>query len=115
MARTSSCLPAGFTLHEIFLERCELAFRDESLAAIAPAVTVRTVDGADRLVWRADVPSTAAILSGTRAVPPVFAVRRQTWNLITGFDETLEGLVEYEFWLRLVAGSAGRRVFATAH
>lgn len=101
-------VPAGFTLHEMFLERCELAFRDDSLAAIAPAVTVRTVEGADRVVWRTDVPSPAAILSGTRAVPPVFAVRRQTWNLITGFDETLAGLVEYDFWLRLVA--LGQRV-----
>jgi len=31
-------VPAGLILHEAFLERCELAFRDDTVAAIAPAV-----------------------------------------------------------------------------
>ena len=101
-------VPAGLVLHEAFVERCELAFRDESLAAIAPAVTIRTGDGAGRVVWQPDVQSAAAILSTTRGVPPAFAVRRSAWNRVAGFDETLAGLVEYDFWLRLVF--SGQRV-----
>jgi peptidoglycan/xylan/chitin deacetylase (PgdA/CDA1 family) len=103
-------VPTGFTLDATFLERCQLAFCDEPLAAIAPAVTVRTADGAGRLLWHPDVLSAATILSATRGVPPVFAVRRNAWNLIAGFDETLADLIEYDFWLRLV--SSGRRVDA---
>jgi peptidoglycan/xylan/chitin deacetylase (PgdA/CDA1 family) len=101
-------VPAGFILHDVFLERCDLAFRDDSLAAIAPTVAIATADGAGRLLWQPDVQSAVAILSTTGGVPAVFAVRREVWSRLAGFDETLEGLVGYDFWLRLV--SSGERV-----
>jgi peptidoglycan/xylan/chitin deacetylase (PgdA/CDA1 family) len=33
----------------------------------------------------------------------VFAVRRRAWEALAGFDESLDGLVEYAFWLRVVS------------
>ena len=93
---------AGFTLDEVFIDQCENTFRDESVAAIAPSVAYRTADGTGEVVWTPGAVSPVAILSDTRSVPPVFAIRREAWDSLNGFDETLSGLVEYEFWLRLV-------------
>jgi peptidoglycan/xylan/chitin deacetylase (PgdA/CDA1 family)/SAM-dependent methyltransferase len=102
-------LPAGLGLHDSFLERCESIFHDDaSLAAVAPAIALRSADGSGELHWIPEGLSPAAILSDTRSVPPAFAIRRETWESLGGFDETLEGLVEYEFWFRLAV--AGHRL-----
>jgi len=101
-------LPAGFSLDVAFIERCEMAFREPSVAAVATSILCRTADGTGALVWTPGLSSAPALLSDTRAVPPVFAVRREVWNSLGGFDETISGLVEYEFWLRLA--SAGGRI-----
>ena len=101
-------VPAGFALNDAFLERCGVAFRDQAVAGLSPSVAYRTADATGERVWIPEGVSLAAVLSDTRSVPPVFAIRRHAWNSVGGFDETLSGLVEYEFWLRLV--SAGHRV-----
>jgi peptidoglycan/xylan/chitin deacetylase (PgdA/CDA1 family) len=104
-------LPAGYTLNETFLARCEIAFEDDTVAAVAPSVALRTPDGMGELVWTPEDVSDVAILSDTRSTPPVFAVRRESWNSVGGFDETLFGLVEYEFWLRLASARCRVEVF----
>jgi peptidoglycan/xylan/chitin deacetylase (PgdA/CDA1 family) len=96
-------VPAGFTLDPTFIERCGVAFHDDVVAALAPSVAYRTADGSGELVWTAAATAAAAILSDTRSVAPVFAVRRDAWSSLGGFDEALLGLVEYDFWLRLVS------------
>jgi peptidoglycan/xylan/chitin deacetylase (PgdA/CDA1 family)/SAM-dependent methyltransferase len=102
-------LPAGLALHDSFIEQCESMFRgDALLAAVVPAIALRTADGSGELHWIPEGLSATAVLSDTRSVPPAFAIRRDVWESLGGFDETLEGLVEYEFWLRLVA--AGHRL-----
>jgi peptidoglycan/xylan/chitin deacetylase (PgdA/CDA1 family) len=103
-------VPGGFTLDDAFIERCAIAFADDSLAAIAPSVAYRTPTRGSELVWTPGVLSLVAILSDTRSVPPVLAVRRQAWESLDGFDETLSGLAEYEFWLRLVAAGHHAKV-----
>lgn len=96
-------LPAGLTLDESFIVRCESAFRgDSSIAAIAPSIVLHTADGTGELHWTPEGLTTTAVLSDTRSVPPVFVIRRDVWESLGGFDETLEGLVEYAFWLQLV-------------
>ena len=106
-------VPSGFTLDDTFIDRCEIAFRHESVAAIAPSVSYKTADGAGEIVWTPAVLSRVAILSDTRSVPPVFAIRHEVWHSLDGFDETLSGLVEYEFWLRLAL--AGQRASVLNH
>jgi peptidoglycan/xylan/chitin deacetylase (PgdA/CDA1 family)/SAM-dependent methyltransferase len=102
-------LQAGLALHDSFIERCESMFHDDpSLAAVAPAIALRTADGSGELHWIPEGLCPTAILSDTRSVPPAFAIRRDVWESLGGFDETLEGLVEYEFWLRLAV--AGHRL-----
>ncbi len=98
-------LRAGLVPDETFLEACETAFNsDAGLAAIAPAVALRTPDGSGELLWTPEVESVVSILADTHSVPPAFAVRRESWSALAGFDECLEGLVEYAFWLKLVSG-----------
>src|SRR6478672_9287301 len=101
-------VPAGFTLNDEFIARCEKAFRDDGSVAVAPSIAYRTADGNGEVVWAPEVQSCVAVLSDARSVPPVYAVRRDVWNALAGFDETLSGLVEYEFWVRVVA--SGQRV-----
>ena len=102
-------LPAGLALHDSFLERCESMLHDVApLAAVAPAIELRSADGSGELHWIPEGLSPAAILTDTRSVPPAFAIRREIWESLGGFDEALEGLVEYEFWLRLAV--AGHRI-----
>jgi len=97
-------LPAGLLLEDGFLERCEAAFTsDEGLAAIAPAIALRTPDGSGELVWTPNLDSVVSILSDTLSAPPVFAIQRKAWDSLAGFDEGLNGLVEYAFWLRLIS------------
>lgn len=111
--RSIVVLRAGLTLDGTWLEHCEIAFdSDDSLSAIAPAVALRSPDGAGERIWMPDVQSVASILSDTRSVPPVFAVQREAWNALTGFDEGLEGMVEYAFWLRLVSEGLPVRVLS---
>jgi peptidoglycan/xylan/chitin deacetylase (PgdA/CDA1 family)/SAM-dependent methyltransferase len=96
-------LPAGLTLHENFIVQCESAFRrDSSIAAIAPSILLHTADGTGELHWTPEGLTATAVLSDTRSVPPAFAVRRDVWESLGGFDETLDGLVEYALWLQLV-------------
>ena len=102
-------LPAGLALHDSFIEQCESMFRgDASLAAVVPAIALRTADGSGELHWIPEGLRATAVLSDTRSIPPAFAIRRDVWESLEGFDETLDGLVEYEFWLRLV--TAGYRL-----
>ena len=102
-------LRAGLTLDEEFLECCNTTFADdEELAAIAPAIALRAPDGTGELLWTPDVHSVVSILSNTRSVPPAFAIQRKSWNGLAGFDESLDDLVEYAFWLRLIGD--GHRV-----
>jgi peptidoglycan/xylan/chitin deacetylase (PgdA/CDA1 family) len=106
-------LPADLLLDEAFLERCQTEFAEDLVvAAIAPSVTLRAPDGSGELLWMPDVHSVVSILSGTRSVPRVFAVRRQSWEAVSGFDERLEGLVEYAFWLRLASEGFAVRTIA---
>ena len=96
-------LPAGLALHESFIVQCESMFRrDRSIAAIAPSILLHTADGTGELHWTPEGLTATAVLSDTRSVPPAFAVRRDVWEALGGFDETLEGLVEYALWLQLV-------------
>ena len=102
-------VPAGIRLHDGFVEGCSRAFRrDPSLDAIAPVVALRSADGHDELQWIPGPLSSASLLSDTRGVPHVFAIRRTTWTSMGGFAETLEGLLAYELWLRLAL--AGRKL-----
>jgi peptidoglycan/xylan/chitin deacetylase (PgdA/CDA1 family) len=100
-------IPEGYTLHETFLGRCELAF-GEGCAAIAPAVAYHTPDGIGELVSTPDPLSISVLVADTRSIPPVVAIRSEAWRDLNGFDETLPALVEYEFLLRLIA--SGRRI-----
>ena len=96
-------LPAGHMLHDSFIVRCESAFRgDSSIAAIAPSIALRTPDGTDELHWIPEGLTPRAVLSDTGSVPPILVIRRDVWESVGGFDETLDGLVEYAFWLQLV-------------
>ena len=101
-------IPAGITLDDAFIDRCESIFADQpSAAAIAPMVALRTPDGCGELHWLPDRLSVAGILSDARSTPPAFAIRRRVLDSVGGFDETLDGLVEYELWLRMaLAGHA---------
>ena len=103
-------LPAGFVLHDTFIEHCAMTLGSERVAAIAPSIASRSAEGIGELVWRPRVQSSIEILSDTRSVPPVFAIARDAWVSIGAFDETLEGLVEYDFWLRLVSAGHGVRI-----
>ena len=106
-------VPAGFELHESLLDRCESIFGGcPSVAAIAPVVALRTPDGCGELHWMPGPLTVAGMFSNTRSTPPVFAVRRGVFESIGGFDETLEGLIEYEFWLRMLL--AGREAVVLA-
>ncbi len=97
-------LRAGLMLHESFIQRCESTFRaDASIAAMASAIALRTADGSGELRWMPDTRTVAAILSDTRSIPPGFAIRRRVWETLGGFDEGLEGLVDYDFWLRFAS------------
>jgi peptidoglycan/xylan/chitin deacetylase (PgdA/CDA1 family)/SAM-dependent methyltransferase len=103
-ARYLVVLPAGLALHDSFIDQCESMFRgDALLAAVVPPIALRTADGSGELHWIPEGLSATATLSDTRSVPPAFAIRRDVWESLGGFDETLDGLVEYEFWLRLAA------------
>ncbi len=104
-------VPAGFVLHETFIERCEAEFQDGSIAAIAPVVAHRAADGTGEIVSTPAVSSNVALLSDDGSGPPVFALRRRVWESLSGFDETLSGLVEYELWLRLLSERPAIRVF----
>jgi peptidoglycan/xylan/chitin deacetylase (PgdA/CDA1 family) len=102
-------VPAGTSLHDNFVEHCASAFcNDPSLAAIAPIVVLRAPDGGGELHWIPRSLTVAGLLSDTRSVPPVFVLRRSDCESIGGFDETLDGLVFYELWLRLAL--AGRKL-----
>jgi peptidoglycan/xylan/chitin deacetylase (PgdA/CDA1 family) len=102
-------VPAGIRLHDEFVEGCSREFRsDSSLDAIAPVVALRSADGLDELQWIPGPLSSASLLSDTRSVPQVFAIRRTTWTSMGGFAETLEGLLVYDLWLRLAL--AGRKL-----
>jgi peptidoglycan/xylan/chitin deacetylase (PgdA/CDA1 family) len=106
-------LPSGLTLHESFIERCESAFRgDTSVAAIAPSIALRTADGTGELHWIPEGLTPTAVLSDTRSVPPAFAIRRDVWESLGGFDETLDGLIAYAFWLRLVGAGLKAEVLS---
>jgi peptidoglycan/xylan/chitin deacetylase (PgdA/CDA1 family)/SAM-dependent methyltransferase len=97
-------LPAGLMLHESFIRRCESAFdADSSIAAVASAIALRTADGSGELRWMPDARTVAGILSDTRSNPPGLAIRRRVWESVGGFDEELDGLVDYEFWLRFAS------------
>ena len=102
-------LPAGLALHDSCVGRCESMFRDDrSLAAIAPVVALRTPDGLGELRFIPQGLGVSAVFSDTRSVPPAFVVRRAAWESIGGFDDALDGLVHYEFWLRMAL--AGQRM-----
>ena len=100
-------MPEGYILHGTFLERCEMIFRD-GCAAIAPAVSYQTADGTGEVV---SMPERARrrLARGHPQHPPVLAIRRDAWDALNGFDESLPALVEYEFLLRLISkGRASR-------
>ncbi len=95
-------VPAGYSLHEALIQRCEAMLRrDPSIATIAASIVLRTADGSGELYWAPEGLVSQAILGDTRSVPPVFAIRRAVWDSIGRFDETLNGLIEFEFLLRL--------------
>jgi peptidoglycan/xylan/chitin deacetylase (PgdA/CDA1 family)/SAM-dependent methyltransferase len=111
--RYLAVLPAGFTLHENFILRCESAFRgDSSIAALAPSIELHTADGTGALHWTPEGLGATAVLSDTRSAPPAFVVTREVWELLGGFDETLQGLVGYAFWLQLVGAGHKAEVLA---
>jgi hypothetical protein len=97
---------SGAAAHALPMQLCDwtLIAVIAGLAAIAPAVALRTPDGSGELLWTPEVESVVSILADTHSVPPAFAVRRESWSALAGFDECLEGLVEYAFWLKLASG-----------
>ena len=102
-------LHAGYMLDELFLERCEAAFeQDPSVAAIVPPVRLQTADATAYLEWRPAATTPVSVLNDTRSVPAVFAIRRDLWEALGGFDAAFDELAEYEFWLRLTL--AGHKV-----
>ena len=103
-------VPAGFRLHETFVERCEIEFQDESIGAIAPTIAFRAPDGTGQRVSVPAVSSNVALLSDVGSGPPVFALRPRVWNALNGFDEALSSLVTYEFWVRLLCEGVSVRV-----
>lgn len=97
-----ACLPAGFLLAPAFLERCrELFARHPDTAVAAPDVCLVTRDGVGSAIWGPPALDAAGLLADPARTAPVFVFRRAVWQAAGGFDEQLEGLVEYEFCLRL--------------
>ena len=102
-------VPCGFELEPAFLDRCASTLeRAADASALAPSVLLHTADRRGGALWVAEGTVAAAVLADPHSVPPVFVVRRTAWEALGGFDERLNGLVEYEFWLRLVLD--GRRI-----
>lgn len=100
--RYLAVVPSGFELDPRFLERsAALLDRVREASALAPSVLLHTADRRGTVRWVADGISAPSVLADPRSVPPVFVVRRSAWDALDGFDESLAGLVEYEFWLRL--------------
>jgi peptidoglycan/xylan/chitin deacetylase (PgdA/CDA1 family) len=84
-----------------------------AVAALAPAVAFHTADGRGSMVWVPGGVTPCAALTDPRSIPHVLIFRRDVWDSLDGFDESLLTLVEYEFWLRLLlAGHAVRVVNA---
>src|SRR3954469_4616677 len=82
-------VPAGITLHDLFIDRCESLFDDQpSAASIAPLVALRTPDGCGELHWVPDRLSASGMLADARRTPPAFAIRRRVFESVGGFDET---------------------------
>ena len=75
-------LPAGLALHDSFIEQCESMFRgDALLAAVVPAIALRTADGSGELHWIPEGLSATAVLSDTRSVPfSMASLKRRCFN-----------------------------------
>jgi len=93
-------VPAGYVLDDVFVEECESAFARDA-AAVAPSLRLQTPDTTSWLEWMPGGDTAAAVLNDTRSVPPVFAVRHDVCQALTGFDDAFEEFTEYDFWLRL--------------
>ncbi len=99
-------IPGGFLPAPALLERAVAVLRrDESVAAVAPDVSVLAAGGMDAAVWGPPAVEASALLADPARTPPVFICRRSAWERAP-FDERLGGLVDYEFWLRLALAGA---------
>jgi len=74
--------------------------RDDAL--VVPTLELRTADGLTRRTLDC-APGLTPLLLNPVATPPVFAVRRSTWETLGGFDECLGELAGCDWWLRVLA------------
>lgn len=68
---------------------------------VIPTLELRTADGITRRPLDCDVDLTT-LLSNPLATPPVFAVRRTTWEMLGGLDKNLGEFAHCEWWLRVL-------------
>ncbi len=91
----------GFLPAPALFQRSAAAFAGEqAVAALAPGVRLVGPEDEDVAEWGPPALDASALLADPARTPPVFVCRRAAWQDVR-FDERLDGLVEYEFWLRL--------------
>ena len=101
-------VPAGIRLDADFIARCSrILDEDSQTAAVVPAVRLHAPDGLARRRWRCRAATLEAAFADPRSTPPVLLIRRDLWDVLGGVDESLVGLVEYDFWLRVLAADRG--------
>ncbi|MEO8522585.1 MAG: trifunctional glycosyltransferase/class I SAM-dependent methyltransferase/polysaccharide deacetylase [Acidobacteriota bacterium] len=107
-------IPEGWLPASALLERAAAVLAaDAAIAAVAPGVTLVGAGDPDAAAWGPPALDAASLLADPGGTPPVFVFRRKAWQE-AGFDEQLDGLVEYEFWLRLaLAGQTLRHLPAS--
>ena len=105
-------LEAGDRLHPDYARRVGARLdREAALAFVAPWATRASHDG-HALVEPVTSCDLATVLTRFHAVSHAATFRRAAWRAVGGFDEALPALVDYEFWLRLLAAGHQGAVLA---
>ncbi|MCA1651526.1 MAG: methyltransferase domain-containing protein, partial [Acidobacteria bacterium] len=100
-------VPPGFRLDPGFIAYCSGVLDDDSnVAAVAPAVRLHAADGSAGRRWTCQAATLEAAFADPRSTPPVLLVRRELWDVLGGFDESLPALVEYDYWVRILAADS---------
>ena len=71
-------------------------------SVVVPALEMRTADALTRQRLRSQ-PDLVSLLANPFATPPVFVMRRSTWQMLGCLDENLGDLAWCEWWFRLLA------------